>query len=135
MPGFKNTTDVGEQAYHVSSMLLSPRKQILFSAILCIAALLCVEVGIRVAAYFIYGKSPYFLFYGFTSAMADDNQEEGHSASFSGYFKFQPSRVLHQYGLFREPTPIRINSLGFRGKDFTPEKPLGTFRVICLGES
>lgn len=66
--------------------------------------------------------------------MADDHPE-GHSASFDGYFKFPPSRVLHQYGMFQKPTPIRINSLGFRGANFRADKPQGVFRIICLGGS
>lgn len=30
---------------------------------------------------------------------------------------------------------IRINSLGFRGDEFTRAKPPGTFRIVCLGAS
>ena len=124
----------GETPAEVRVRSLSVTKQVVFSILLIAMAFGALELVTRVGAYFIYGRSPYFLLYGFASAMADEDPE-GHSAAYNGYFKFQPSRVLHQYGMFQEPTPIRINSLGFRGKDFTPRKPSGTVRIICLGES
>jgi lysophospholipase L1-like esterase len=113
---------------------LSGAKQVLFSIIIITSAFIALEIVVRVGAFFIYGQSPYFLLYGISSAMGDDNPE-GHSSVHKGYFKFPPSRVLHQYGLFEKPTPIRINSLGFRGKDFKREKPDDTIRIVCLGES
>jgi len=33
------------------------------------------------------------------------------------------------------PTPYRINSLGFRGPEFTKAKPGGASRIVCLGDS
>ena len=30
---------------------------------------------------------------------------------------------------------IKINSLGYRGDEFSPAKPAGTFRIVCLGAS
>ena len=125
-----NATPLGESAAND----LSARKQILFSFVIVVGFFLAFELVARVGAYFLYNRSPYFLFYGFSSWMADAG-EEGHTIARSGYFKFPPNRVLHQYGMFNEPTPIRINSLGFRGSDFSPAKAAGTTRIICLGES
>ena len=34
-----------------------------------------------------------------------------------------------------EPSPFRINSLGFRGPEFTKAKPDGVSRIVCLGDS
>lgn len=113
---------------------MSIRKQILFSAILFIGGLLVLECTTRIGAFFLYNASPYFLFYGLPWGTADD-QPEGHSAAYKGYFKFTPNKTLKQYGMFQKPTPIRINSLGFRGDDFSPQKEANTFRVICMGES
>ncbi|CAI4032541.1 SGNH/GDSL hydrolase family protein [Nitrospira tepida] len=113
---------------------LSAQKQILFALILILAGLVFLEASIRVGAFFLYNRSPYFLFYGFRSVMADDDPE-GHSAAYDGYFKFPPNRTLKQYGMFQKPTPIRINSLGFRGEDFSPQKDPNSFRIICLGGS
>ena len=110
------------------------KKKVLFATLITLTFFVCLEAAVRVGAYFVYHRSPYFLFYGFKSAMADDDPE-GHSAARAGYFKFPPSRVLHQYGMFSQPTPIGIDSLGFRGADFLPTKPPNVFRVICMGES
>ncbi len=99
-----------------------------------VSLFIALEVGIREGAYLVYGFNSYFLFCGSKSWMADDDPE-GHSAAFEGYFKFPASRILHQYGMFANPTPIRINSLGFRGKDFSPQKEEGTYRIVCLGWS
>jgi len=117
-----------------SSLNISRSRQVLLSLVLIIGTFFSLEVAIRVGTYLFYARSPYFLFYGLTSVMADQNPE-GHSAAHNGYFKFQSSRTLHQYGMYEKPTPIRINSLGFRGLDFSPDKPQGIFRVFCLGGS
>lgn len=37
--------------------------------------------------------------------------------------------------LYGRTTPLRTNSLGFREREFEPEKPDGVFRVICIGDS
>jgi lysophospholipase L1-like esterase len=112
-------------------MSLSTRKSIVFSVILIVGTLFLVEVGVRLVAFVTYGFSSYFLTYGFRESYVEG--AEGHSEMHNGYFKFPPSRTLRQYGLFREPTPIRINDRGFRGRDFSPKK--SGFRVICMGGS
>ncbi|MGH7471740.1 MAG: SGNH/GDSL hydrolase family protein [Longimicrobiales bacterium] len=110
------------------------RRKVAFVLSIWITLFLIAEIGARVGGYFIYGRSPFFLFYGFKSFMADSDPE-GHSAAYDGYFKFPPNRTLRQYGLFQEPTPIRINSHGFRGPEFEATKPASMIRIICLGES
>jgi lysophospholipase L1-like esterase len=34
-----------------------------------------------------------------------------------------------------QTTTVRVNNLGFRGKDISPEKPAGTFRIAVIGDS
>jgi lysophospholipase L1-like esterase len=113
---------------------LTVRKKFLYAFIAITGTLLGLEVVVRVVCFFVYGFSPYHLVYGFRS-QEREVVREGLNAQDGGYYKFQPSQVMHQYGMFSKPTPIRINSLGFRGPDFTPEKTPGVFRIICLGES
>jgi lysophospholipase L1-like esterase len=114
--------------------VISLRKKFLFGAVMFVGLFLGLETVIRVGAYFLYNRSPYFLYYGFRDPAADDNPE-GHNEAFRGYSKFQPHRLLHQYGMFARPTPIHTNSVGLRGPDFVREKPADAFRVICMGES
>ncbi|HET6201507.1 MAG TPA: GDSL-type esterase/lipase family protein [Planctomycetota bacterium] len=63
-----------------------------------------------------------------------------HSHNFA-YFLFRP-HPYRGYSLapglrirFAHGRTIGVNSLGFRGPEFTPEKPPGTTRIFCLGES
>jgi lysophospholipase L1-like esterase len=109
-------------------------RKLLYVVTIWIALFLAAELASRIGGYFLYGRSPYFLFYGIKSFMADADPE-GHSAAFDGYFKFPPSRTLHQYGLFKQPTPIRINAHGFRGPEFETRKPDSVIRIVCVGES
>ena len=111
----------------------SRRKSIAFTAIILLGLLLTAELLARIVAFVAYGFSPYFLTYGFIESYVEG--EEGHSENHGGYFKFPPSRMLKQYGMFAEPTPIRINNLGFRGADFEPQKAPGAVRIACLGAS
>ena len=113
---------------------LTTRRKVLFTIVMTLVLFAGLETVIRVGAYFVYHRSPYFLYYGFREQAADDNPE-GHNVPLKGYAKFPANKVLHQYGMFEEPTPIRVNSVGLRGEDFAVVKPAGTFRVICMGES
>jgi lysophospholipase L1-like esterase len=45
---------------------------------------------------------------------------------YSGYSKFDPAYPHEGY---------RINSLGFRGREFTRQKPPGTYRIAVVGDS
>jgi lysophospholipase L1-like esterase len=49
------------------------------------------------------------------------------------FWRFKPSQVLDARGVYRKP--VRINGHGFRGPDFTDQKPAGVYRVACLGDS
>jgi lysophospholipase L1-like esterase len=109
-------------------------RQLLFTCLICVLSLAVLELGVRLGAYLLFGNSPYFLFYGL-KAWSGDDHPEGHTAVRDGYFKFEADRTLHQYGMFKQPTAIRINSVGLRGSDFSPSKSEGTLRVVCLGGS
>ncbi len=49
------------------------------------------------------------------------------------FWKFKPNQVLDAEGVYLKP--VRINGQGFRGGEFSGEKPEGVFRIICLGDS
>jgi lysophospholipase L1-like esterase len=49
------------------------------------------------------------------------------------FWSFKPNQMLDSKGIYRKP--VIINSLGFRGREFSEKKPEGVFRIICLGDS
>lgn len=49
------------------------------------------------------------------------------------FWKFKPNQTLDIEGVYKKP--VTINSHGFRGPDWTDQKPAGVFRVACLGDS
>lgn len=51
----------------------------------------------------------------------DDNQP---------YFKFKSNEYYNWEGI-----PVHINSLGFRGEEFSVQKPSGVYRILNLGDS
>ncbi|MCP3916493.1 MAG: hypothetical protein GY711_13125 [bacterium] len=108
---------------------LSRRKKIAFAIVVQVLALFCLEGVARVGSYFVYGRNPYYLYYGFRSWTNDEGA--GHSEQYDGYFKFPANDVI-EYGT---PEPCRINNNGFRGNDYETQKPADTKRVLCLGGS
>ena len=48
-------------------------------------------------------------------------------------WRYRPSQVID--GNFIKPGRYTINSQGYRGPEFTPEKQPGIARIVCLGES
>ncbi len=110
------------------------RRKLAFSAVAVVGFFLVLEITCRLGAFVVYERSPYFLVYGLRS-MSSDVPPLEHTVVKNGYFKFTPSTVLHQYGLFQEPTPIRINNHGFRGDDFEAQKAPGAVRIVSIGES
>lgn len=50
------------------------------------------------------------------------------------WWRYRPNARL-DLTVGQERYEIRINSLGFRTREFSPRKPAGTFRVLCVGSS
>ena len=71
------------------------------------------------------GRNPYYLFDGFLDRRLGEGHREARRVLVPA------EREIH-HGL---PAPGRINNHGFRGADFTSEKPPGVFRVVCMGGS
>ena len=62
-----------------------------------------------------------------------ENKVELEGISYTKYFPNEEKVVLGPGGVKRHP--VRINSQGFRGPDFTEEKPRGRRRVLAVGAS
>lgn len=68
--------------------------------------------------------------HGWTLVGARRLQLESHGAENKPYFKFKPGENYNW-----EDIPVHINSKGFRGPDFSIEKPIGVYRILNLGDS
>lgn len=95
-------------------MEISKTKSVVFSIFLTILSFVVIEMGVR--AYFYAATSnSYYLFFGFVlDESKHDNQKDGD-------FKLFPGKTLHQ-GTTSHSIPTRINSHGFRGRDFSLAK-------------
>jgi lysophospholipase L1-like esterase len=91
------------------------------------------EGMVRVSAFLWSDYGAYYFSYGFGSL----NGKLGispWSTHTGGYYKFPPNYQLK--GAAGQAAEVAsINSLGFRGPEFHPDKPKGTFRIVCLGGS
>jgi lysophospholipase L1-like esterase len=97
-------------------------------------AIALLEVVLRIGLSLAHGGSQYYLFYGF-HGMVGRMGISPWSVNDGGYYKFPPNYVLKGAAGQGDTETASTNSLGFRGPDFEPHKPVGTFRVIALGES
>jgi lysophospholipase L1-like esterase len=96
------------------------------------AMILILEVVLRFAAFAWY-HSEYYLYYGVHSWVGRVGINP-RSTFEGGYYKFPPNYILKGAAGQGSET-ASINSHGFRGPDFETVKPIGVFRVVCLGES
>ena len=94
---------------------------------------LFLEVALRAATWFAYGRDPYYLLYGFQGAVSQVNVSPW--SVFTGrHYKYPPNYALRGAAGQAGET-AHTNALGFRGPDFEPVKPPGTLRVFCMGGS
>lgn len=95
-----------------------PRK-LLYALVLFAVALVVCEGALRVRATLRYGSASSQL----RDAMTVYDAAAGLNVPRPGY-EITGNRIH-----------VRINSLGFRGEEVEPEKPVGTIRIVCLGAS
>jgi len=83
-----------------------------------LAILLMCEAGLRVRAWIKYGS---------TNPDIDD--------SFVFLDDIGLTIPRPGYETHGRSASVKVNSLGFRGEEFTQQKPVGTVRIVCLGAS
>jgi hypothetical protein len=118
---------------------LTSRKKLFFWAILMVAQLAFIEATVR--TFFAFRVGPRVFFFGtrfqtnkVETPVKHDVRPDNRAAA--GYTKYFPhERKADHNPETRESFSIRINSRGFRGEEFTVEKPAGTIRVVTLGSS
>jgi lysophospholipase L1-like esterase len=97
---------------------LSKKKRVIFTLVIILSALTLLESGARLHDYF---RPNRMESYKRLSANAT-----------LGYELIPNYRALTPNG---KREAIVINSLGYRGPEFEPDKPSGTTRILCLGDS
>ena len=115
---------------------LSWRKRFLYSLIMLAIPLLTLEVGLR--ALFAYQEGFSVMLYGtqFYHKQMNEDPHVGTMNHHEAYWKYFP----HQERFTRDREtgnriPVTINSHGFRGKEYTLQKPPHTIRILTLGAS
>jgi hypothetical protein len=84
------------------------------------------ETVLRLVAFFWNDWNQYYLFYGFHGLVGRVGISPW-TVYGGGHYKFPPGYSL-QGAVGQGGETAAINSLGFRGPDFDPIKPPGTFR-------
>jgi lysophospholipase L1-like esterase len=112
---------------------LKPWLMRLVAMLLPFCLVLLLEGVSRVGAYVWHDFSEYYLFYGFHSYAGRVGISPWWTDT-GRHYKFPPGYQLRNASGQGGETAT-INARGFRGSDFDPAKPRGTFRIVCLGES
>jgi len=122
-------------------------KAALFYVLLLVLPLVAIEGVTRV--YFAWQVGPRIVLYGtpwFRNVQGGKGDGKGSALRRdsvqrlddrrSGYTKYHPNETRSvRSGDNSESYPVRINNQGFRGPDFTIEKPAGVVRILTLGAS
>lgn len=118
----------------VAGALWRIRYRMAGAVLLALVSFVTLEVATR--AYMAFTQSPFYWLWGTRKAnmMVKFNNDDRLTNQQNGYSKYPPNTFMRQ-GTYAHTLPTRINNLGFRGKDWSPEKAPGTFRIICLGAS
>jgi len=95
------------------------KRKVLYLGFVIVLLLGLCEGGVRLRSWFKYGTASA----GLQSAMLVRDEASGLLVPRPGY-EVRGANIH-----------IRINSLGFRGQEFSRAKPAGTFRIVCLGAS
>jgi lysophospholipase L1-like esterase len=113
--------------------LLKALRLVASVALVTMLMIVLAEGAVRVSAFLWSDYGAYYFSYGWASLNGNLGISPW-STHGGGYYKFPPNYQLK--GAAGQATEVAsINSLGFRGPEFHPDKPQGTFRIVCLGGS
>ena len=107
---------------------IGPVKKILFTVIIIPFFFLMLELVLRLASL---GSGPYL------QAVPDGGPTDPYlyQPANNRIYKLLPKAEGEYRGRAGPVFHYRINSFGFHGPEITREKPRGTFRIICMGDS
>lgn len=115
----------------------SPKKRVVFSAILVGALLLAFEGLGRVAYGQLFDEKKDLLLQAFFGLGGNysPNMVSNYLPHHYLVYVLNPNIRTNHAKYFGDQPGHYVNPLGFRGKDFTAKKAPGTFRIVCLGGS
>jgi lysophospholipase L1-like esterase len=112
---------------------ISPRRRWLFAAVMFFGLLALMEGGARVALLAM-GPDAVPLEARWQGRPADALRDQLYRPDDDCFFRLAPGVSLGRTGNPRI-FDVQTNSLGLRGPEVAREKPDGTFRVLCIGDS
>jgi hypothetical protein len=107
---------------------VSPRSRLLGPLVSLASLFLCI-ISLELAGYIWEARTAQGSL-GWTLVGARRIQLEIQGPSDAPYYKFKAKEEYNWEGI-----PVQINSHGFRGPEFSEEKPAGVYRIINLGDS
>ena len=108
-------------------------KKLFFVLISCMAFFIIVDAGLRVFLFFKNRDAQYLKFHvGVAHVTPHQLKLEGSFKNYKGYYKFTPGKFGFERNTYY---PYTINSLGFRGPEFSVKKAPGVVRVCVFGGS
>jgi len=117
-------------------LLIRYLKNLLIGLLACLTFFMAVDLLLRFYLYKKYDNTGYLRFNITYKPTPEGIKIYGRTKEYNGYYKYIPGRFgMNDASLGASYVPFSINSLGFRGDEFSPQKKEGVFRICVMGGS